>query len=165
MAWVGSRESLAATIILVLAAGAATSAATSGAETPTADSVILAGPGSTQSNYATPSAVAAPEGGLVFHNLDLPKHNVVAHHAHGADDNPWCDGYDPGECPAFWSPLIGLGSSTPVMGIDQLDSGTYAFYCTAHPWMEGVLVVTPNGVETSQTQADLTPDPMQEDLA
>lgn len=124
-----------------------------------AQGAVVAGPGAFQAGYATPLTLAPPDGGLTFHNLDLPRHNVVAHHETGPDDNPWCDSYATGECPAFWSPLIGVGDTTDVRGLDALDVGTYEFYCTLHPWMEGTLVVTPDGMTASEEQPVVPFDP------
>jgi plastocyanin len=130
-------------ILAVAAAGAA--AATEHEEETVADNIVVAGPGAFQAGYATPVALAGPGVGLTFHNLDLPRHDVVAHHAYGPDDNPWCEAYPAGACPAFWSPLVGLGESAEVLGLDQLETGVYEFYCTAHPWMHGTLVVADDG--------------------
>jgi plastocyanin len=41
----------------------------------------------------------------------------------------------------FWSPLVGLSQTTPVLGVSGLKPGTYSFYCTLHPGMKGKLVV------------------------
>ncbi len=106
-------------------------------------SAVVAGPGAFQAGYATPVSAVAPLGGLTFHNLDVPPHNVVALDATGPDENPWCDPYPTGECPAFWSELVGAGETAEVVGVDALDPGTYEFYCTVHPWMTGTLLVPP----------------------
>jgi plastocyanin len=68
-----------------------------------------------------------------FANSDIDYHNVTATTA-GADGNP-----------LFASPTIGIGQSTSVAGTQYLTSGTYAFYCTIHPFMRGTIVVTSNG--------------------
>lgn len=160
MAWACWRRllvPLAVASVLLVTASATAHVNTD--DDPVAQGAVVAGPGSFQAGYATPVSLAAPGGGLTFHNLDLPQHNVVALHETGPDDNPWCGGHVTGECPAFWSPLIGLGETAEVEGLDGLDLGTYEFYCTLHPWMEGTLVVTPDGVTASEEQVGLHLDP------
>lgn len=107
------------------------------------DGTALAGPGAWQATYATPTVVMTEGGSVVFQNLDIMRHDVVADHVHGPDDNFWCDGFPEGHCPAFWSPLITLQAETPVFGVEELEPGTYPFYCTLHGNMEGTLVVLP----------------------
>ncbi|MDX1612230.1 MAG: plastocyanin/azurin family copper-binding protein, partial [Candidatus Thermoplasmatota archaeon] len=137
-----------ATVLLfglaVLAGLAGTSAANDLPET-----TVLAGPGAFQAGYATPAMGVLPGGELTFQNLDIIRHNVVAYGHTGSDDNPWCEEYALGACPAFWTPLIGLGATTSVQGIEQLEPGVYDFYCSAHPWMVGVLAVSPDGATIS----------------
>lgn len=152
MVLVGRKLALAGMLMLAVAAAGAVSA--SEHET-VADTAVVAAPGAFQAGYATPVALATPGTGITFQNLDLPVHNVVAHHAFGPDDNPWCGAFAEGECPAFWTPLIGLGDTTEVLGLDQLETGAYDFYCTVHPWMHGTLVVADDGA----AGAALTPTP------
>lgn len=113
-------------------------AAASGPGTP-----ILAQAGSWASGYTTPVAAVPVGGELTFANADLFKHDVVSH-AFGADDQPWCVGRAAGRCPLFWTPLIGAGATTNVLGLDRLEATqTYTFYCTLHGPMEGTLVALP----------------------
>lgn len=55
----------------------------------------------------------------------------------GENDLP----FPPGTCPIFWSALIGVGRTTPVLGLEYLTSGTaYEFLCSIHRPMRGTLV-------------------------
>lgn len=91
---------------------------------------IVAGPGATNTSYATPVAVTEPGGSLSFVNLDIALHDVTAEQR-GPDGRP-----------LFHSRLIGLGQSAPVEGLDRVRSGqTYGFFCSIHPGMHGSLVV------------------------
>ncbi|MBW3657927.1 MAG: PQQ-binding-like beta-propeller repeat protein [Actinobacteria bacterium] len=106
-----------------------------------AGTVIAAHPSSFASGYTTRAAVVPVGGELTFVNGDLAPHDVVAFSADGSDDQPWCGPFKSGDCPLFWSELIGLGESTPVLGTDHLTAGqTYDWYCTIHPSMRGTLV-------------------------
>ena len=102
--------------------------------------------------YATPVIVVAPDDEVTFTNIDLEKHDVVqdvAADGFGAKKpQPWCKKPKKGhahvheECPLFWSKLIGLGDTTPIKGLQNLESGQiYSFYCTLHHGMKGKLVV------------------------
>jgi plastocyanin len=105
--------------------------------------VVAAGPGAQlASNYATPVVVTSVGGDLSFINADASRHDVVAVDAVGPDDQPWCVSAPAGQCPLFWSTLIGIGQQTPVLGTENLESSaSYEFYCTLHPNMRGTLVV------------------------
>jgi polyvinyl alcohol dehydrogenase (cytochrome) len=91
---------------------------------------ILAGPGASATTYATPVMVTTVGGPLSFASTDLPQHDVIA-----VDKAP--DG-----SPLFRTPLIGLGQTAAVQGLERVQSGrTYAFYCSIHPGMRGTLAV------------------------
>ena len=66
-----------------------------------------------------------PQGGsITYHNLDVAAHDVLS-----------VDGL-------FSTPLIGLGESTPVTGVEALAPGSYEFYCSLHANMRGTINVT-----------------------
>ena len=84
------------------------------------------GPGAASTSYATPVATTSVGGPLDFVNLDLAKHDVKSVE-HGADGRP-----------LFSTPLIDLGETAPIEGLDRVSSGrSYEFFCTIHPGMRG----------------------------
>jgi polyvinyl alcohol dehydrogenase (cytochrome) len=94
------------------------------------DPPIVAGPGAASTSYATAVASTSVGGSLNFVNLDVAKHDVTS-----VDKGP--DGK-----PLFNTPLIDLGESAAVEGLDRVTSGrTYEFFCTIHPGMRGRLAV------------------------
>jgi plastocyanin len=112
------------------------------------DTQAISGPTGKYYGYLTPVLVISKGGPITFTNIDLERHNVVqdvdADAIHGSAKRKWCSQFDPGKCPIFYSPLIGLSQSVPVQGTQYLKPGTiYSFYCTLHHGMQGKLVVTP----------------------
>jgi plastocyanin len=106
---------------------------------------VVSGPGGSSLGYLTPAMVAQPGGDLTYVNADIVQHDVVHYSTvdgfGGPGNQPWCARYPKGKCPVFWSDQIGVGASTPVLGLENLESGTaYTFYCTIHPNMQGTLV-------------------------
>jgi polyvinyl alcohol dehydrogenase (cytochrome) len=92
--------------------------------------VIVAGPGATSSNYATPAMVARVGGPLTFANSDIAQHDVTS------------VARRPDNSPLFRSPLVGLGQTAAVTGLaDTVAGQTYAFYCSIHPGMKGTLAI------------------------
>lgn len=79
--------------------------------------------------YATPAVVAGKGDTLRFNNLD-----PAAQHDLDSDQ--------PG---LFDSPLVGMGGSAVVAGVEKLEPGTYAFHCSLHSWMKGALTVSASG--------------------
>jgi len=45
--------------------------------------------------------------------------------------------------PLFWAGQIGPGQVSEVNGVPGLEPGTYRFYCSNHPDMNGLLAVAP----------------------
>ena len=90
---------------------------------------ILAGPGASSTGYATRLMTTRVGGPLSFVNLDIVQHDVVSVEQ-GAGG------------PLFRTPLIGLGETAPVEGLDKVQSGkSYEFFCSLHPGMRGTLAV------------------------
>lgn len=107
--------------------------------------VAAAGPGAFAAGFLTPVTVTPVGGPLTFVNGDIQPHNVIA----VADFLPkatakktdWCKGYAKTKCPIFWSATITAGGQTPVLGLENIESGKqYAFFCSIHPGMKGTLV-------------------------
>lgn len=114
-----------------------------GGGSPPGGSVVVAQPGSFATSYTTRVTTARKGGSLTFVNGDLQPHDVVAYGHVGPDGQPWCGKYPEGKCPLFWSELIGVGQTTPVLGLEHLEPGaSYTFYCTIHPSMRGTLIAT-----------------------
>jgi polyvinyl alcohol dehydrogenase (cytochrome) len=89
-----------------------------------AGAAVVAGPGAASTTYLTPVMVTQPGGPLNFTNLDVAQHDVIS---------------DQG---LFRTPLIGLGQTAPVEGLDAVQSGqSYPFHCSLHPGMRGTLIV------------------------
>ena len=75
-------------------------------------------------------------GALLFRNSDSASpgpHNVTANDK-GADGKP-----------LFASETVPAGKEVPVVGAQQLKTGSYSFICTVHPFMQATLMVTANG--------------------
>ncbi len=88
------------------------------------------GPAAASTSYATPVATTAVGGTLEFVNLDLAKHDVQS--TEKAPDGT----------PLFSTPLIDLGETAPVEGLDRVQAGrAYEFFCSIHPGMRGTLNV------------------------
>lgn len=108
--------------------------------------VAATGPGGFVAGYIPPIVVIAPGEGITYANADIAPHNFVADGVFMAKKQAkkakWCSGYDPGKCPLFWSQTITAGSTTDVLGLENVESGnSYAFYCSLHPGMKGTLIV------------------------
>jgi polyvinyl alcohol dehydrogenase (cytochrome) len=80
-------------------------------------------------NYGTPAVAAAAGDTLRFTNLD-----TVAQHDLDSDT--------PG---LFDSGLIAGGKSEVVPGVEKLPPGQYAFHCSLHSWMHGVVTIAAGG--------------------
>ena len=129
----------------------ATPVAADGAD---ATPVAVSGPAAKFWGYATPAVIVEKGGDLTYSNVDFERHDFV----HDVESDgfgthkkmPWCkkakgaDGHhhDHGAgCPVFWSKQIGLGETTEVLGLENLEPGTiYTFFCTLHHGMKGTLI-------------------------
>lgn len=107
---------------------------------------IVSGPQAQLAGYATRAMVASRGSGKVLYtNLDVVRHDVVqdprTDGVGGDGKDPWCSRFN-GDCPAFWTPLLGLGETVALQGLDNTEPGrSYTFYCTLHPGMRGTLAV------------------------
>jgi hypothetical protein len=79
---------------------------------------------------------------LTFMNLDLTGHDVTAKRL------------GPGARPLFGTPVLATGSSAFVDGSQYLTFGSYAFYCSVHPFMHGTLTVTTAGKPAKRPGGD-----------
>ena len=105
---------------------------------------FVTGPGGPYVNYTVPLIVVSQGDTLTFANLDAFPHDVVAREM--GPNATWCAdaGFAKGACPLFWTPLIGLGGSTTMLGLNKVEPGAqYEFYCTIHANMTGTMVVLP----------------------
>jgi plastocyanin len=123
-----------------------------GPGTPTAGAASAAqavtGPTAKYYGYLTPVIVIQKGEGITYTNLDVERHNVTqdvnTDGVHGSSKRKWCTLFPAGKCPVFYSPLIGLGQSVSVRGLQYVKPGqVYTFYCTLHPGMKGHLIVAP----------------------
>ncbi|MGQ0431182.1 MAG: cupredoxin domain-containing protein [Microthrixaceae bacterium] len=72
-----------------------------------------------------PPVVTIAEGdSLVLDNIDIAPHNLTA-----------------GDGTSFASADVPPNASGEVHGVPELDAGQYPFFCTLHPWMQGMLDV------------------------
>lgn len=104
--------------------------------------------------YATPVIVISKGEQVTFTNLDTDLHDVVQDvetDGFGSEKmRRWCrndddrgHAHDHGDaCPVFWSGLVGLGDTTRILGLNNVEPGTtYTFFCTRHHGMKGQLIV------------------------
>ncbi|MDQ3962872.1 MAG: plastocyanin/azurin family copper-binding protein [Actinomycetota bacterium] len=115
------------------------------AAAPAGARVAAAGPGSFAAGFATPVVATTVGGTVTFFNSDVAAHNFTAAEdfvsKKRAKKAEWCASYAKGKCPLFWTPTIAAGEQTDVLGLDLVKSGeTYAFICSIHPNMRGILV-------------------------
>jgi polyvinyl alcohol dehydrogenase (cytochrome) len=87
---------------------------------------IISGPGAALANYLTTTVSVSQGDSVTYTNLDAVQHDVLSK--------------QPG---LFGTPLIGIGESADVAGVESLAPGKYGFYCSLHANMKGTLTVTP----------------------
>ena len=110
------------------------------------DIQYVSGPGGAFAGWTQPVLVMRAGDTVTYTNVDIAPHDVVATVV--GPDEPWCTtkpfNYAPGTCPLFATPLITLGRSTAVLGLNNVQpEGQYPFICRLHPNMKGTLVVLP----------------------
>ena len=94
-----------------------------------ADSYVVAGPGAVAAGYLTPRMVVPKGSKAYFVNLDVATHDVVAKAA----------GTYGGK--KFRSALTPTGQKKIIQGVNLLKAGTFPFFCSLHPNMQGALIV------------------------
>ena len=114
------------------------------------DAQVVSGATAKYYGYLTPVVVIQKGDGITYTNIDIERHNVTqdvnTDGVHGSSKRKWCKLFPAGKCPVFYSPLIGLGQSESVQGLQYVKPGQiYTFYCTLHPGMKGHLIVFPAG--------------------
>lgn len=106
--------------------------------------VIVSGPGSFASTYTQPVIIVSPGDEVTYVNLDAQRHDVLSL-ARRAPEDPqpeWCEFVNTTPCPVVGSALIGLGATTPLLGLEDVVAGeTYEFFCSLHSTMFGHIVV------------------------
>ena len=113
---------------------------------PAGAAQVATAPGGFLAGWAPPVVVIAEGEGITYSNADIAPHNFVAVDAvlprKAAKKAKWCSSYDKGKCPLFWSPTIGTGETTEVLGLSRVKPGEqYGFFCSVHPNMQGTLIV------------------------
>ena len=83
---------------------------------------------------------------LIFRNVDLNRHDVVAKDQAGGK-------------PLFSTPLQSTGGEALVQGVQQLKGGRFPFFCSIHTYMTGTLVVTGSGAPAPAPPAGDTTGP------
>lgn len=73
---------------------------------------------------------------LIFRNLDLNRHDIVSVQQSGGK-------------PIFSTPLQSTGGEAIVQGVQQLNGGSYQFFCSIHTYMKATLNVTGAGTPTA----------------
>ena len=113
---------------------------------PAGAAQVATAPGGFLAGWIPPVVVIAEGEGITYSNADIAPHNFIAVDAvlprKAAKKAKWCSAYDKGKCPLFWSPTIGTGETTEVLGLSRVKSGEqYGFFCSVHPNMQGTLIV------------------------
>ena len=84
---------------------------------------IVAGQLASTTGYANRTVVVTQGSGVDLLNLDGTGHDVVS-----LDD-------------LFASEVAGTGVTAPIVGVEDLAPGDYAFFCSVHPTMTGAILV------------------------
>lgn len=94
--------------------------------------IVVAG-GGASAGYTTRIAVVTQGSPVEFVNLDQIPHTVTSV-ARDSDGKP-----------LFNTSALGGGNRVTVAGVEKLAPGSYAFYCSFHPNMQGTLIVQGSG--------------------
>ena len=130
---------LGAAALLVAATGA--EAAT---PAPPVPSVAVAGPQAPTVGFATPTVVMLAGQALTFANGDTTGHDITSKLTK-PKKLKYGKKYYTIQVPLFRSESVPAGSTGPVVGVEGLKPGTYAFFCSLHTGMTGSLIVQPAG--------------------
>jgi plastocyanin len=83
------------------------------------------------SEFATREVIVPQGSSATLHQLDrLANHDVLSEDRAN------------GEYLFFTQRVLGFGQSAPILGVEKLQLGEYAFTCSVHPEMYGKLTVT-----------------------
>jgi plastocyanin len=128
----------------VLAAGALLVAGTGAEAAPPVPSVAVAGPQAPTVGFATPSVFTLAGQSLTFANGDTTGHDITSKLTK-PKKLKYGKKYYTIQVPLFRSESVPAGSTGPVVGVEGLKPGTYAFYCSLHTGMTGSLTVQAAG--------------------
>ena len=109
------------------------------------DILYVSGPAGPFTGWTQPVLLVRAGDTVTYVNADAFQHDVVSTTVMGPDTD-WCVAakFAPGKCPLIWSPLIGVGETTKVYGLENLKPGQQVpFVCTLHGAMKGTLMVAP----------------------
>ncbi len=130
---------LGAAALLVAATGAQAAA-----PAPPVPSVAVAGPQAPTVGFATPTVVTLAGQALTFANGDTTGHDITSKLTK-PKKLKFGGKYYTIQVPLFRSESVPAGSTGPVVGVEGLKPGTYAFYCSLHTGMTGSLIVQATG--------------------
>ena len=112
--------------------------------TPPVPSVAIAGPQGATVGFATPSVLTVTGQALTLANADATGHDITSKLTK-PKKLKFGKKYYTIQVPLFRSESVPAGSTGPVVGVEGLKPGTYAFFCSLHTGMTGSLVVQPTG--------------------
>jgi plastocyanin len=129
---------------LVVAAGALVIAATGADAAPPVPSVAVAGPQAPTVGFATPTVITLAGQALTLANGDTTGHDITSTLTK-PKKLKFGKKYYTIQVPLFRSESVPAGATGPVVGVEGLKPGTYAFYCSLHTGMTGSLTVQATG--------------------
>lgn len=110
------------------------------------NATITAGP--TPNTYATTDVTIDQGQTITFQNSDQTAIHDVTSDQTGSDGKA-----------LFESDTTEPGETAPVKRVEFLTTGDYAFHCSVHPFMKGMLHVTANGTPKQHTPDNPGPSP------